>query len=151
MLPVKKILCPTDFSEPSLVALETARELAEHFDAELRVLHVLALAPPFPGGVVMVAAPDAYPSDAERFEVARERLDELIREHLPEHPRVVPEVRMGDAPHEIVFVAEQTDADLIVIGTHGETGWRHLAFGSVAETIVRMAHRPVLTVHGEPA
>ena len=150
MLPVKKILCPTDFSEPSLAALDTACELAKHFDAELRVLHVIPYMTPFPSDMVVVAAPSYYPTDSERVEEAQRQVANLIEHRVQDGLRVLPEVKMGHAAHEIACAADEDDADMIVIGTHGATGWRHLAFGSVAEKVVRMAHRPVLTVHGGP-
>jgi nucleotide-binding universal stress UspA family protein len=148
MLPIKKIVCPTDFSEPSLAALETACELAKHFDAELRILHVIPFTPPFPTDMVVVAAPSYYPSDSERIEEAHRQVANLIEHRVPREVRALPEVEMGHAANEIVCAAEDDGADIIVIGTHGASGWRHLAFGSVAEKVVRMAHRPVLTVHG---
>lgn len=150
MLPLKKIVCPTDFSEPSLAALETACELAQYFDAEVRVLHVVAFSPPFPSDAMVIAAPNYYPTDAERIEEAQRQIANLIQHRVPEGVRAVPEVKMGYAANEIACAADEGEADLIVIGTHGQTGWRHLAFGSVAEKVVRLAHRPVLTVHGGP-
>ena len=147
MLPITKILCPTDFSEPSLAALETACELAKHFDAELRVLHVLPFNPPFPSDMVVTSY---YPSDSERIQEAHRQVANLIEHRIPAGVRVLPEVKMGHTANEIVCAADNEDVNVIVIGTHGETGWRHLAFGSVAEKVVRMAHRPVLTVHGGP-
>ena len=52
----------------------------------------------------------------------------------------------GDPGHEIVRVAEERKADLIVLGTHGHTGWKHFALGSVAELVVRYAPCAVLTI-----
>jgi nucleotide-binding universal stress UspA family protein len=149
MLPIKRILCSTDFSEPSLAALKTACELAQHFDAELKVLHAIAFTPPLPSDLI-VAAPTYYSSEAERRSAAEQQMDDLIRQFVPDDVRVVPEVKVGYAAEEIIGTAAADNADLIVVGTHGETGWRHLAFGSVAEKVVRLAQRPVLTVHGNP-
>jgi nucleotide-binding universal stress UspA family protein len=150
MLPLKKILCPTDFSEPSLAALATACELAKHFNAELHILHVLPFTPPFPSDMVVVAASSYYPSDSERTQEAHRQLADLIAQRVPDGVNALPVVKMGQAAHEIICAADDDNVDVIVIGTHGATGWRHLAFGSVAEKVVRMAHRPVLTVHGAP-
>ena len=55
-------------------------------------------------------------------------------------------IRYGDASREIVRIAREEEADVIVIATHGLTGWRHLVFGSVAEKVVRLAECPVLTI-----
>lgn len=149
MLPVKRILCPTDFSEPSLAALETACELAQHFGAELKVLHVIAYTPPFPSDMVVVAVPNYYPTDTERRAEAEQQIAQLVQHQVPENVRAFSEVKMGYAAEEITCAATESDANLIVIGTHGETGWRHLAFGSVAEKVVRLAQRPVLTIHSK--
>ena len=56
-------------------------------------------------------------------------------------------VAAGDPSYEILRLAEELEADVIVIATHGHGGWRHFLFGSVAEKVVRLAERPVLVVH----
>jgi nucleotide-binding universal stress UspA family protein len=145
MLPIRKILCPTDFSEPSLHALRHACEFAVHFGAELHLLHVLPLTPPFPSDLLVVAV--HVESDAERETRAAHLLQQIIKEHVPSDVQTTYAVKMGYAANEIAAAAEEGDADMLVISTHGVTGWRHLAFGSVAETIVRLSHRPVLTIH----
>lgn len=149
MLPIKKIVCPTDFSEPSMAALDSACEFAQHFDAELTILHVLSLMPIYPDEMGFAAA-NYLPSDEERHAQAQEQIADLIKERIPNDVHTTTEVLMGDAPTEITSVAANINADLIVIGTHGETGWRFLAIGSVAAKVVRMAHRPVLTIYGGP-
>jgi universal stress protein A len=145
MLPVRKILCPTDFSEPSLHALQQACELAAHFSAEVHLLHVLPLSPPFPTDLLVVAV--QVESDAERETRAAHLLQQIIKERVPGNVKATYSVKMGYAANEIAAAAEEGDIDMLVISTHGLTGWRHLAFGSVAETIVRLSHRPVLTIH----
>ena len=151
MLPIKQILCPTDFSEPSIAALQTACELAAHFDAPILVLHVSPYTPPLPTDLVVIAAAEYYQSDAERCDAALARVDGIISTNVPTGVRAQSAVHLGNAPHEITAAADEIGADVIVMGTHGESGWRHLAFGSVAEKVVRMAGRPVLTVHSGPA
>jgi universal stress protein A len=145
MLPLKTILCPLDFSDGSVEALRTAADFAAHFDAELHLLHVPALAPPFPAD--FTAVPGA--TDEERTTQASEKLQQIAEATLPPQVRHTLFVRMGHAANEISCYADEIEADLIVISTHGATGWRHLAFGSVAESIIRSTKRPVLTVRGE--
>jgi len=147
MLPVKRILCPTDFSEPSLAALDVACELAQHFDAELLVFHVLPSTLPIPTDLVVVPATGFYPSDHERCEESLRQVRNLIKHRVPNEVSGVAKVKVGFAPDEIVGAADESDVQMIVMGTHGTTGWRHLAFGSVTEKVVRAAHIPVLTVH----
>ncbi|OPY92188.1 MAG: putative universal stress protein [Syntrophaceae bacterium PtaU1.Bin231] len=135
MLPFRKILHPTDFSAPSLVALEAAKELAAQFSAELSVVHVVSAVPLLP---VMegTSSFDVETYQAELIACSRQALDDLIRKHFPN----------GGGPDQIVRIAEKEGVDLIVLATHGQTGWRHLVFGSVAARVVRLAPCPVLTV-----
>ncbi len=152
MLPVTRIIWPTDFSEPSYNALAVAEELARHFSAELILVHITNQAP------YMAAALPVSPSTpaSTSFDIvelqervrkqSEEQLEQLIREHLDPalHTRIL--VVAGRPAEEIVEIAENEQADLIVISTHGRTGVRHFLFGSVAEKVVRTAACPVLTV-----
>lgn len=146
MLLIKKILCPTDFSEASLPALQLACEMAQSFNAELLVLNIVPLTPPIPPDMMVFVSTSFYPTDQERCNEAREQVEKLMKLHVPSHVQAFAKVEMGQAADEIVCSADNAGADLIVMGTHGRTGWRHLAFGSVTEAVVRMSHCPVLTV-----
>jgi len=138
MLPFSKILCPTDFSEPSYRAMAAAGELAVHFGAEIVLAHVLPDMPP--------VTPTAEKAETEFLASASRALDELIKERLAAVAKVTPVVEEGEAAEQILKLAAAQKADLIVIATHGQTGWRHLVFGSVAEKVVRQADCPVLTI-----
>lgn len=145
MLPIRKILCPTDFSEPSYEGLKVADELALHFSAELCVVHVV---PPVP---VIPAAPAgaAFNVPAYQQELivsSKKSLDDAVEQRISKELRVRPIVVQGDPADEIVRIADEEKAGLIVMATHGQTGWRRLVFGSVAERAVRLATCPVLTV-----
>jgi nucleotide-binding universal stress UspA family protein len=151
MLPMRRILGSTDFSMAGYPAVLAAGELAEHFGAELVLLHVVMPAPaaPLVPPERMVVLPSK--SETERYERDEENrslkeLNRLVAEQLPKGLSCRTLVRVGSAADEIVRLAEKEDVDLIVIATHGRTGWRHLAFGSVAEKVVRTATRPVLVV-----
>jgi nucleotide-binding universal stress UspA family protein len=148
LLPFKKILCPTDFSEPSYDALKAAGEMALHFGAELVVIHVI---PPVP---VQYPYPD--PPVASSFDVAlyqqelaisaENALKGVVAQRVSPKVRTLATVVTGDPAGEIVGKAQDENADLVIIATHGLTGWRHLVFGSVAEKVVRTAACPVLTI-----
>jgi nucleotide-binding universal stress UspA family protein len=144
MLPLKKIVSPTDFSPASQNGLDAAIELAKHFGAEIVLVNVLPVLPAAPSDPNFVFEVPEYERalhvDAER------RLAELAGELTAKGIIVRTEVGHGDAGAEIVRVAKDEAADVIVIATHGSTGWRHVMFGSVAEKVVRLAHRPVLSV-----
>jgi len=147
MLP-QKILCSTDFSEPSYAALKTAEELALHFSADLVIVHVVL---PIPTTQVL---PTGAPShfniamyEKQLQESAEQSLDKVIHEKVSDKVRVHPVVTLGQAADRIVETAKDEQIDLIVMATHGRTGWRHFVFGSVAERVLRLAPCPVLTVH----
>jgi universal stress protein A len=149
LLPIKKILCPTDFSEPSYEALRAADELASHFSAELVLIHVVSV-PTYPATVTPEASAssiDLFTSYQQEMEVyAKNVLDQVTQERVSEGIKSRTRVCLGDAADEIVGTAADENADLIVIATHGLTGWRRFMFGSVAEKVVRLAQCPVLTI-----
>ncbi len=146
MLPFKRILCPTDFSEPACKAIRVAGEIAEQFSAQLILLHVVGPVPVLetPTGL---AGFDIASYQHELTESAHESLARRIERHIPSSLNVRPVVTHGEAAHEIARVAEEEKADLIVLSTHGETGWRHRIFGSVTEKVIRIVACPVLTIH----
>jgi nucleotide-binding universal stress UspA family protein len=138
MLPVHTILHPTDFSDPSAYALGLACALARDYGARLIALHVAHNPPVFAGeGIV--------PPDTEEIRAeAEEQLQQLA---VPQDDvRMERRLEMGDAPGEILRVATEIGASLIVMGTHGRTGIGRLLMGSVAEQVVRRATCPVVTV-----
>ncbi|RJP65894.1 MAG: universal stress protein [Candidatus Abyssobacteria bacterium SURF_17] len=150
MLPLKKILCPTDFSEASYEGLKAANELALHFSAELSIVHVI---PPIPTPVglspVGPAAPASFnvPSYQKELEESSTRtLREVVEQRVSKNLSVKRTIVHGSAAQEIVRVADEEGIDLIVIASHGQTGWRRIMYGSVAEKVVRLAQRPVLAV-----
>jgi nucleotide-binding universal stress UspA family protein len=133
VLPIRTILHPTGFSEPSEAAFGRACSLARDYDARLVVLCVV----PLPA-VLYGPPPEEY-------------LDHL-QEQLAQTQARDPKVRMehllveGDPVTAILRAAEEVGCDLIVMGTHGRTGLGRLLLGSVAEQVVRRASCPVLTV-----
>ena len=149
MLAIKRILCATDFSDPSYEGLKYAIELATLFNADLCVANVVPAVPPLPSNPNFVFEIPEYErglhADAER------KLRELIEERVPKSLKVRTVIGHGDAGSEIVRIAEDERADLIVMATTGLTGLRHILFGSVAEKVVRLAACPVLTVRGPVA
>lgn len=141
MLPIQTILHPTDFSPQSAYAFRLACSLARDYGARLILAHVhLPAAPYFAEGV-----PIALDPAAER-EALREQLGRLH----PDDPLIAVDHRLleGDPAAEIVTLAREVGCDLIVMGTHGRTGIGRLLMGSVAESILRKAPCPVLTVKG---
>jgi universal stress protein A len=139
VLHLKKILVPTDFSPASKQAFKYAVKFAEQFAAELTLIHVLTPSPPRTADLATVPAF----SDQE-LDKAEKNLRELLTTAREAGVAATQSTfRVGFAPHEIVEAAKELDVDLIVIATHGYTGWKHLCIGSTAERVVRAAPCPV--------
>jgi nucleotide-binding universal stress UspA family protein len=150
MKEIRKILCPTDFSEASYEALRTAGDLAERFGAELVVVHVAQPVTPLPD-VEMARSFDIGLYE-ERLRKSMElKLVDVVRTVLPKTVQTQQKtVCYGDAARIICELAESEKVDLIVIATHGMTGWRHYAQGSVAQKVIQQTAHPVLLVRGKP-
>jgi nucleotide-binding universal stress UspA family protein len=143
MISLRRILVATDFSETSTCAVNYAILLAETFQADLHVLHVVDNDTSL---IVegMVLLPTDFLDDLER--AAEARLPQLIPEDKRAHLKVTLATRRGPAYWEIVEYSRRQQIDLIVMGTHGRGAFSHFFLGSVAERVVRCATCPVLTV-----
>lgn len=143
--PVCKILAATDFSPTSAAAVEWATLLAKTHGAVVVLVH--ALAPPIPPA----ASPDfvALPPDfQEQYRrAATQNLAETAERVRGRGITISTDLELGPAAPTILDLATKHGADLIVVGTHGLTGFRHLLLGSTAERIVQGAPIPVLIVH----
>ena len=140
---IERVLFPTDFSSFSADALRHALSLARRFKARLKVVHII---------------PHVFPSGDSDYFAAPWIVTPDLRRHVDEEMRrfLAPlrearidyqtEVCEGDPWREIVALAEEMPADLVVMGTHGRGGLEHLFLGSVAEKLIRRLPCPVLTV-----
>jgi len=147
MLPLRKIMCPTDFSDYSYQALKVADELAHHFSAELLLVHVVGPVPVAP--VMPGMAPSAFNVAKYQKELemsSMKTMKEIVDKNISQAPNTRTIVGHGEAGSEIIRLAESEKADLVVISTHGMSGLERIFFGSVAEKVVRNAKTPVLTV-----
>jgi nucleotide-binding universal stress UspA family protein len=141
---IRRILAPTDFSDFSKQALKSALELAQAFNAQLSLLHVVE-PPPYPiEGLVPSSLGANLLDDLERQ--ASNELAQVLPEAQGATIEVTRRVIVGIPYRKIVEVAEEEKSDLIVMATHGRTGLSHLVMGSVAERVVRTAPCPVLTI-----
>jgi universal stress protein A len=133
--PIRRILCPTDFSPASGAAFEQAERLAASTGASLLVLHAQ------PRWTGIDAAGQADDETTQALSKIQPRVAGVQVEYLVH----------GGPPGEVIcWVAQERDCDQIVMGTHGRTGLAHLLLGSVAEYVVRHARCPVLTVRLRP-
>lgn len=145
MTPFTKILVPTDFSPHSAEALKVAAGLSRAFQAPLRLLSVYQpmIVPVVPEGVLFPLAMDM----ADDVARSNTRLQELERAATAAGAvEVSSALRQGAAFEQIIAQAIEDGADVIVMGTHGRTGLKHVLLGSVAEKVMREAPCAVLTV-----
>ena len=140
---LKKILAPVDFSPAARNALKYALRFSEEFGAEVTLLFVLEPAP----STSFVAIPGATAFSENEFSRAEKNLRSLIVSAGNGNIKSPHwKVRVGIPSHEIVEAAKEADVDLIIVATHGYTGWKHFCIGSTAERVVRAAPCPVLVV-----
>jgi universal stress protein A len=144
---LQKILLPTDFSKYSAAATKYACELATKFDAELHLLHTLethlSSTPDFGMGLDL----PKYISESQA--AAEKSLAGVLDPKWAEGRTVVKAMVEGSPKAEIIAYARKQNIDLIVLATHGRSGLAHVLIGSVAESVVRTAPCPVLTVRPE--
>ena len=144
---VRRILVPLDFSDSVPAILEWAAHLAEEHGARVILLHAYHLPVEFQQLEGAYLPPDFWTNvKAEAEETLRGYSEELEERGL-ECDAVVVE---GYAATAIVDEAANREVDLIVIGTHGLSGIKHLLLGSIAERVVQKATCPVLTVKSQP-
>jgi nucleotide-binding universal stress UspA family protein len=149
-MPLPKILLvPIDFSVHSQSALRMATEIALRFGSQLCLVHVVPALPDLPS-LSQVFHEGKYEKALEAD--AEKRLAKMVGEIVHDGITVTQAVgTANDTGMELLRLADHHHADLIVISTHGMTGWRQLAFGSVAEKVVRLATVPVLVLRAQPA
>ena len=144
----KKILVATDFSTTADTAEKIAYQLASHLEAELDLVHVrVILEDPLMAEEQQMEIERMMSStdEATRQAFARDRTGDrgiTVRTHL---------IRSVSATEAIIATASDLDCDLIVMGTHGRRGIKHLLLGSVAENVIRSVDLPVLTVRPDTA
>ncbi len=144
----KTILVPTDFSPQAEQALDYAIEIASKLDATVHVLNVIgipALGVPELGVALTSNVIDQIVHDNQAA------LDKLLAARAGKAKLGEALLRTGDARDEILHVAEEIKADLIVMSTHGRRGVARALLGSVAEMVVRTSPVPVLTVRAKKA
>lgn len=144
MIKLNNILCPVDFSPHSLEALEYACSLAEKYNSTLHIFHV-ALGP---NVVITYAMTQELPEQRElrQRDSLEKNLKNLPTEKMSKPKSVVHKIIEGIPLLEVLDYTKHNPIDLIVMGTHGHTGLKHLVMGSVAENVVRKSTVPVLTV-----
>jgi nucleotide-binding universal stress UspA family protein len=144
----KLIVAPVDFSEHSHEAVQVAAEYASRLDAEVLLVHAVPAIP-------KLTSPAEFFHEAEYEDELRKdaerQLRALAQGLADKGVRARTEIGIAnDVGMEILRIAEHSHADLIVLATHGMTGWHKLAFGSVAEKVLKLATCPVLVLPAIP-
>jgi universal stress protein A len=143
----KRILAPTDFSEHAHRALERAIALARDAGAELHICHAIHYVAP-------IVSPYEIPIPDDFIQQTRESAQLRLDEQVANATKAGVDCKghlLSDAPDPAISnLAEELGIDLIVMGTRGHTGLKHVLLGSVAERTVRHAHCSVLTVKKGP-
>ena len=147
MTRIRRILAPTDFSPVSTRAVARAVLLARANKAELILTHVLAPIVPIAGDGYIPPTTYAELEDAAR-RAARRRLDAALARATKAGVRATGLLLNGVAADEITLAAKKRRADLIVMGTHGRSGFSRFLLGSVAKRVLTQAPCAVLTVRG---
>lgn len=145
MSEIKRMLVPTDFSPASEIAFTYAIDMAVRQDATIHLLHVIddaSFATAYPDGFY-VELPGLR---AQLTDEAMRRLEEMAARSAAANVTATLEVAVGRPSRVLIERAKERGTDLIVMGTHGRSGFAHLVLGSVAERVVRTAPCAVLTV-----
>jgi len=145
MIDIPRILCPVDFSDTSRHALHHAAALATWYESTLSLLYVHPVAGVTAGAPGLPLMPGVVLTEVDR-QAMRGSLLDFARAEIGDAPAVTCDVIEGRAAPEIVDAAGTQAASLIVIGTHGRSGFERLAIGSVTEKVLRTASCPVLSV-----
>jgi nucleotide-binding universal stress UspA family protein len=147
MPPIRKILVPTDFSEHSNLALQYAVELAQHYGASLTLAHVYPIVNYAAAEGFALYTPEQLASLMTQLGDQMKATEDQAR--AAGATQLDSTMLQGDAYQEVINLAK--DYDMVVMGTHGRTGFKHALLGSVAEKIVRTCPCPVLTVRSPSA
>jgi len=134
----KSVVVPIDFSEESFTAVDVAREFVKN-SSDLHLIHVTQ-----PYSEHAIGGTWGKQSEEERIQSIRQAAQEKLENKDYKEAQIA--IRIGSPPVEITDYAKESGAELIVMPSHGRTGIKHFALGSVAERVMRKAHCPVLVL-----
>lgn len=140
----KTVLFATDFSAGSDFAFQYALSMARKFDSKLIIVHIINEPVDLRGFYVPHISFDKLEEEIEQG--AEKLMDKFCRTHMSDFNNYESFVLPGIPYDEIINKAVESEADLIVLGTHGRTGLDHVLFGSTAEKVVRKSPVPVMTI-----
>jgi nucleotide-binding universal stress UspA family protein len=149
MLELKLILCPIDFSELSVRAYSYALSVASHYQSRVVALHVVDLSR-YPS-LGFAATAGLYEESVKAYcEDSYEQLQKFVKRHTVGEIQPELAVEVGNAADTILSFAQLRNAEVVVMGTHGQRGYDRLMLGSVTDRVMRTSSRPVLVVCKPP-
>ena len=146
MFAPKRILVPTDFSDSSDEALKQALELAKQYNAKVYLLHVAEPVTPCAGDYCLDASTVKQADDAEILQAKEKMQKELKKYSEFQEIEVITDIREGKPAEEILKEQEEKGVDLIVMPSHGKTGFMKRLMGQISEKILEEAKTSVLLV-----
>lgn len=147
---MKKILVPTDFSEQAENALKVAAQMARKFNGEIYLLHMLELPLQLVGtGSAVGGGSNSLPEALYFMKLAKKRFSEILTAPYLQDIKVHETVEFHQAFEGIMEVSEKYGCDIIIMGSHGATGFKEMFIGSNTEKVVRNSHIPVLVIKNE--
>ena len=146
----KRLLVAVDFTDQSIHALQVARDLGTRLNAGLDIVHFVPIRMI---GIDMegMETEAAYIEELHQSDLAEagKKLEQFVKQHTMANDDVAFHLYSGEPAMDINTRAREVGADMIIVGTHGRTGLKHLLLGSVAESILRNSEIPVLCVRSE--
>ena len=146
MVKIKSILFPVDFSENCHKVLPYVQTMVQTQQAELHLIYVVQDVDGY--AQMYVPLPSIGNLAHDIAEGAKKKMQQFVEANLADLKEVQTHIIIGNAAKDIVDMAQELEADMIIMGTHGRKGVEYAYFGSVAEKVVRTAPCPVLTVRG---
>jgi nucleotide-binding universal stress UspA family protein len=145
MKDIKKILFPIDFSKVSPLIADWVRTIAEKFGAEIHLLFIARRLGHF--STIDVSEDSISSFESEIIRAGENSMEAFVNTHFSGYPACQPRVELGDAAEEILNYIKAKNIDLVIMGTHGRKGLDRVIFGSVANTVIKKAQAPVMSIN----
>lgn len=143
---MKKILVPTDFSEPAEYALKVAAQLAKKNKSEIHMLHMVEL----PMHQIIATSNFSELPEAVFFmKIAHQKFEEALDRDYLEELDIFENIKFNETPDGVSNYCAENDIDLIIMGSHGTSGMKEMFIGSNTEKVVRTSKIPVLVIKNE--
>ncbi|EZH74361.1 universal stress protein UspA [Aquimarina atlantica] len=142
---MKSILVPTDFSKQAESALKVAAQIAKKNNAKIYLLHILEL-PMHLTDLMSSGAPGPAPEAVFFMKQTHKKFEEVLNQDYLKDIDVIETVNFEDVLHGIIDSSTKNNVDIIIMGSHGSTGFEELFIGSNAEKVVRTSKKPVLVI-----